>query len=264
MAVSWLEVVAPIVRDAGKMAERNLRMGKNWGTRKKFSDWVTETDKAAEAMIIDRIRHYFPDHQFLGEEGGVSGESEHCWVIDPLDGTTNYVHGFPCFAVSVAYCYRQRPLLGIVYNSLNDDIYTAADGNGAHLNGERIRVSKTASYSASLFLASGQLGGDFGLWPLLSKIVKETDGLRRTGSTVLDMALLAAGKVDALISGPVNYWDVAAGSVLVREAGGFISDIDDRTRFVFGQRTETFVAANPQVFARYFSQVKLARPKEAG
>ncbi len=251
--IEWLEVVVPIVKECGEKARWNLLMGKNKGSRKKQGDWVTKTDKDVEAKIIEGISHYFPDHAFLGEESGIRGDAQDCWVIDPIDGTTNFVHGFPQSAISVAYCYQGKPQLAIIYEYINDNLFTAVTGNGTYLNGERIRVSKTDQFASSLFIASGQINP---LWPLVGRLSAETDGARRTGSTVLDLAYLAAGKADAVISGPVNFWDVAAGVLLIKEAGGLVADINNQTQFEFNARTNAFVAATPKLFARYLSETK--------
>lgn len=240
------------------MIRRSLQHGKDKKARRKESgDWVTPFDTAAEEMIIDKLRYYFPQHSILGEEGGLQGKSKECWVIDPLDGTTNFVHGVPCCMVSIAFCRDGLPEVSVIYDIANDELYTAARGRGAFLEDKRLRIDKKVNYAESLLIMSGQVGREHGkIWQLLGRLASECEGARRTGSTVLDLAWLAAGRVEAVVSGPVQFWDVAAGALLVREAGGLISDVNERTRFVFNQRTAHFVAANPHIFARIFYETK--------
>lgn len=255
MSSSWLEVLVPIVRRAGGLAYKNIPHGRATAHKKGRGDWVTETDKQIEELIVNELQRYFPEHGFLGEEYGRQGDADHCWVIDPLDGTTNYVHRYPQTVISVAFCHKGRPTVAAVYDFIRDEMYTAAAGDGAYVNDERLRVSGQISFYDSLFIASGQIG-DGGLWPFVTGLIKNTEGMRRTGSTVIDLAWLAAGRVDAVICGPVNFWDVAAGGLLLREAGGLICDVNDRRDFVFGERTDTFVAATPKIFTRFFTETK--------
>lgn len=249
----WLEVIVPVVRECGKQARHKLLIGPSDGKRKKNGEWVTKTDKYTEQKIIEGIKKYFPQHSFLGEEGGMVGNTKECWVIDPIDGTTNFVHGYQQSAISVAFCRNGQPELAIIYDYVRDDIYTAASGRGAHVNNERIRVSTTSQFASSLFAASGQINR---YWQLVADLAKQTDGVRRTGSTVIDLAHLASGKIDAVVSGPVNYWDVAAGALLVQESGGLISDINNKTKFAFNAPTAVFVMATPKLFSRYFTLTK--------
>ena len=255
MSAQWLEIIAPVVRQAGGEARRRLFSGKSSASRKNGGEWVTDVDRDTEAFLVEQLRRYFPDHGVLGEESGSSGDADNCWVIDPLDGTTNYVHGYPHCAVSVAFCRGGRPQLAIVYDIMADLLYTAATGGGAYCDDERLRVSRESAFGSALFIASGQVDSG-GLWELVVDLSRRSEGMRKTGSSVLDLAWLAAGRVDAVVSGPANYWDVAAGALLVREAGGFICDVNDRTEFVFGARTECFVAAAPKVFPRFFAETK--------
>lgn len=255
MFANWLEVAAPIVRQAGVGVRRRLFAGKVEVSRKGGGEWVTDVDRDTEAFLVERLRHYFPEHGVLGEEGGQSGARDNCWVIDPLDGTTNFVHGYPGCAVSVAFCQNGRAKIGMVYDIFADLLYTAVAGGGAFREDERLRVKQQVNFADAVFIASGQVAAG-GLWPLMVDFSERTDGLRKTGSSVLDMAFMAAGQVDAVVSGPANYWDVAASALLVREAGGFICDVEDRTEFPFGERTACFVAAAPKVFPRFFADTK--------
>lgn len=255
MTAEWMEALAPMVRQAGLAARRRIAAGRAVAARKSGGEWVTDIDRSTEEFLVERIGRIFPDHGVLGEEGGMRGEERRCWVIDPIDGTTNMVHGLPHCAVSVAYCERGRAKLALTYDVMSDLLYTAVAGGGAYCEGERLRVAKAPVFSESLFIASGQIG-ESAMWPLVVEFSRRTEGMRKTGSSVLDLTWLAAGYVDAVVSGAVNYWDVAAGELLVREAGGFVSDVHDRTEFVFGERVAPFVAAAPKVFARFFTECK--------
>ena len=255
MSAGWLDLIAPVVRQAGMRARRRFLAGDARATRKHGDEWVTDVDRATESLIIERLRHYFPDHGVLGEESGQQGVVDNCWVIDPLDGTTNYVHRYPHCAVSVAFCRKGRAEIAIIYDLMADLLYTAVVGGGAYCEDRRLRVSSAASFGDALFIASGQVD-TAELWALVADFSRRTEGMRKTGSSVLDLAWLAAGQVDAVVSGSVNYWDIAAGALLVREAGGFICDINDNSDFIFGERTVPFVAATPKVFTRFFTDTK--------
>ena len=251
---SWLEVVTPIVKRAGTMIRRFAQSDRAKDARRKArGDWVTQMDKQSEAMIVDGLKKYFPDHGILAEESGLRGDVAQCWVIDPLDGTTNFVHGLPHCAVSVAFCRDGAPQLAVVYDIFRDELYTAARSRGAYLDGARLRVSLPQTPADALLMVGGQLGAaDGALWQLVARLAKSADGARRSGSSVLDLAWLAARRVDAVFSGPAQYWDVAAASLLTREAGGLIADVRDNTEFVFNQPTACFVAASPKIFTRFF------------
>lgn len=255
MSAQWLELMAPVVRQAGSAARRRLFSGRTSASRKDGGEWVTDVDRDTEAFIVERLQHYFPEHGVLGEEGGQRGSTDNCWVIDPLDGTTNYVHRYPHCAVSVAFCRGGRAQLAIVYDIMTDALYTALAGGGAYCDDQRLRVSREVTFGSALFIASGQVEAG-GLWELVPALSRRSEGMRKTGSSVLDMAWLAAGQVDAVVSGPANYWDVAAAALLVREAGGLICDVNDQTEFTFGERTACFVAAAPKVFTRFFTETK--------
>jgi myo-inositol-1(or 4)-monophosphatase len=193
-------------------------------------DLVTEADKEAEAAIIAAIRRAFPDHAILAEESGASAQkSEHRWIIDPLDGTTNFAHGFPAFCVSIAYEYRGRVQYGVVFDALHKDLFTARRGKGAKLNGESIHVSKAKALATSL-LATGfpydrreRRRFYLAFW---EQMMTRVEGIRRAGSAALDLASVACGRLDGFWEFGLKPWDVAAGSLLVTEAGGTVTNRD--------------------------------------
>src|SRR5210317_14820 len=198
-------------------------------TRKARHDYVTEIDKASEAQIVREIKRYHPDHAILGEESGEQGESEFVWIIDPLDGTSNYLHGMPHFGISIALQVKGRTEHAVVYDPMRDELFSASRGGGAHLNNTRIRVSARTSLDNAIaatafpFRQRGMMGVYTGIF---SDVFRKIEDIRRNGAASLDLAWLAAGRVDAYFEIGLKAWDVAAGALLVREAGGVVSDFE--------------------------------------
>jgi myo-inositol-1(or 4)-monophosphatase len=192
-------------------------------------DLVTALDRRAEALIVERVQAAFPTHTILAEEGsGRAASAEHCWLIDPLDGTTNYAHGYPVFAVSVAYERAGRIELGVVYDPLREELFFAEAAGGATLNGRPLRVSATDALARSL-LATGfpydraQLPAALRRWAALSA---RAQAVRRGGAAALDLCYVAASRCDGYWERPVQPWDLAAGMLLVTEAGGQVSSLN--------------------------------------
>ncbi|HSS20736.1 MAG TPA: inositol monophosphatase family protein [Pyrinomonadaceae bacterium] len=192
-------------------------------------DLVTEADLASEKLIIERIQSYYPRHAILAEESGateVIGNSEWKWIIDPLDGTTNYAHGYPCFCVSIALEHSGEIEIGVVYDPTRDEIFAAEKGQGATLNGRRMRVSDVEDLNRAM-LCTGfpynvrerpNFARDF------ANFTMEAQAVRRDGSAALDLAYLACGRFDGFWEDGLNAWDVAAGILLIKEAGGAVTD----------------------------------------
>lgn len=202
-----------------------------WGKVKKieskssFADLVTEADTASEAAILDYLKETCPDHSILSEEAGSGGNpsSPYVWIIDPLDGTTNYSHGFPVFSVSIALQHQDSLIAGVVYDPYRKELFSAAAGNGAFLNGEPIHVSKEEALEKSL-LATGfaydKLHTEDNNYKEFCRLTDITHGVRRLGSAALDLAYVAAGRLDGYWERGLQKWDLAAGALLVLEAGG--------------------------------------------
>ncbi len=223
---------------------------KGFATRSKtvISDLVTEADREAEAAIRAFLLGRHPDHAFLGEEEGASGKGRYRWIVDPLDGTVNFAHRFPFFAVSVALEKDGELLLGVVLDVVHDELFTAVRGQGAFLNGTRIRVSETDDLRRSL-LATG-FPYDVDRVPEAVEYFRRVLALgipvRRPGAAALDLAYVAAGRIDGFWEMKLNPWDVAAGVLLIQEAGGRVSDLKGRTYRLDGP---TIVASNGRIHA---------------
>lgn len=226
-----LDFAIQTARDAGRiLAERFGRSIEI--TNKSELDLVTESDLASERLIIDRIRTYYPRHAILAEESGASEpadrdrQSDWRWIIDPLDGTTNYAHGYPCFCVSIGLEHQGRMEVGVVYDPLRDEMFAAERGQGAALNGRRIRVS-TAPTLAGALLCTGfpydvRERNEFARH--FANFIMNAQGVRRDGAAALDLAYVAAGRFDGFWEEGLKPWDVAAGILLIEEAGGRVSN----------------------------------------
>ena len=197
--------------------------------RKGLSDFVTQVDRGAEAEIVKIIRKHYPHHSILGEEGGTSGSDDEVrWIIDPLDGTTNFLHALPHFAVSIGVEVRGRLEHGVVYAPATQDLYVASRGSGTTLNNKRVRVSKVKDIEDSLIgtgvpIRNAEMLDTY--LPMMRRVAENTAGLRRAGAAALDLAYVAAGRLDGFFELNLKPWDIAAGIVLVQEAGGVVAGL---------------------------------------
>lgn len=197
-------------------------------SEKQSNDYVSEVDRNAEAAIIEVIRRAYPHHAILAEESGEHKGNDFLWIIDPLDGTTNYLHGFPQFSVSVALQHRGQLISAAVYDPLRDEMFTASRGAGALLNDRRLRVSDQKTLKGALIGTGIPFRDQRYLdeyLAMLKAMVRDTAGIRRPGSAALDFAYVAAGRVDGFWELGLSAWDFAAGALLVQEAGGAVTDI---------------------------------------
>ena len=215
-------------------------------------DFVSEVDRAAEAAIVETIHSVYPEHAILAEEGtgrGRNPDAEHLWIIDPLDGTTNFLHGFPQYCVSIALAHKGVVTQGVIFDPIRNDLFTATRGRGAFLNDRRIRVSRRAHLRDCL-IGTGfpfRDGSYLDTYLQMMKVmIQQTAGLRRPGAAALDLAYVAAGFYDGFFEIGLNAWDVAAGSLLVLEAGGLIGDFAGEGDYLHGGQV---IAATPKVFA---------------
>jgi myo-inositol-1(or 4)-monophosphatase len=222
-------------------------------SQKQVNDFVTEVDHAAEEAIIDTLLTAYPDHGILAEESGRTrgqAKSDHVWIIDPLDGTTNFIHGFPVYCVSIALSVRGRIEQAVIFDPTRNDLFTATRGRGAYLNERRIRVSKRTDLRQCL-VSTGfpfRPGDNFGNYlRMMSDVMKRTAGLRRPGAAALDLAYVAAGFTDAFFETGLSPWDVAAGSLLVTEAGGLVGNFTGEPDFI--EQRECLAGA-PRVYGQ--------------
>jgi myo-inositol-1(or 4)-monophosphatase len=233
-------------------------------TTKGPKDFVSEVDRAAEAAIVDTLHATYPDHGIFAEEGtgrGRNPDAEYVWIIDPLDGTTNFLHGFPQYCVSIALAHKGVVTQGVIYDPVRNDLFTATRGRGAFLNDRRMRVSRRAHLRDCL-IGTGfpyRDGSTIDTYlQMMKTMIGETAGLRRPGAAALDLAYVAAGFYDGFFEVGLNAWDVAAGSLLVLEAGGLIGDLAGEGDYLYGGQV---IAATPKVFAQ---MVQVLGPYRAG
>jgi myo-inositol-1(or 4)-monophosphatase len=223
-------------RDAGRVLLRYFdRVDSLNVTEKSRNDFVSEVDRAAESAIITTIRKAYPHHAILAEESGDHAGNDFQWVIDPLDGTTNYLHGFPQFSVSIALQHRGELQSAVVYDPLREELFTATKGDGAYLNERRIRVTGRKDLHGAL-LGTGIPFRDLthvdAYLGMMKDLLSDTAGVRRPGSAALDFAYVAAGRLDGFWELGLARWDFAAGALLVKEAGGMVSDIAGGNRYL--------------------------------
>ncbi len=217
---------------------------------KRDKDFVTEVDKAAEAAIIGVLHEAYPDHAILAEESGASGDSEHVWIIDPLDGTTNFIHGFPQYCISIAQTQKGVLQHAVIYDPNRNELFTASKGAGAFLNERRIRVSKRAKLNEVLvgtgfpFRYFEHVDAYLGIF---RDMMHKTAGVRRPGAAALDLAWVAAGRIDGFWELGLSPWDMAAGALLIAEAGGLVGDLTGEANYL---ETGNIVGGNPKVFVQ--------------
>jgi len=245
-----LNIAVRAARRAGSIINRASLDGAGLEVRsKRQNDFVTRVDHAAEEAILDVVRKAYPDHAILAEESGaVAGTAEYEWVIDPLDGTTNFIHGFPQYCVSIGIRHRGALAHGVVYDSNRNELFTASKGRGAFLNDRRIRVSKC------LRLGDALVGTGFPFRELtridrytgqMKNMMEKSAGVRRAGAAALDLAYVACGRLDAFWEMGLSPWDMAAGALLIQEAGGLVGDLKGDDGYL---ESGELACATPKVF----------------
>ncbi|MFT5501400.1 MAG: myo-inositol-1(or 4)-monophosphatase [Woeseiaceae bacterium] len=246
-----LNVAVMAARRGGDTLIRSLpKLDKIKVEQKGRNDFVSEADRNAEKAIIHTILKHYPDHAILAEESGQHGESDYVWIIDPLDGTTNFLHGFPVFAVSIGLTNKGRLEHGVVYDPLRQEIFTATRGQGAQLDGRKIRVTGSKDLERAL-IGTGfpYRESNKELDPYLNMLVsaiKNTAGIRRAGAAALDLCYVASGRLDAFWETGLAPWDLAAGALIIREAGGIISGLDGSEDFM---KTGHVLTGTPRIYA---------------
>ncbi len=223
-------------------------------SEKRHNDFVTEVDKAAELAIIEVLKTAYPDHAILAEESGASAnlhdENENVWIIDPLDGTTNFIHGFPQYCVSIALQQRGQITQAVIYDPTRNDLFTASKGAGAYLNEKRIRVAKRDKLADAL-IGTGFPYSNFEKMDehlkMFRIMTEKCAGLRRPGAAALDLAYVAAGRFDGFFEKNLKPWDIAAGSLLVTEAGGIVGTFEGESDYLY---QGDIIAGSPKIFAQ--------------
>ena len=245
-----LNIAVKAARRAGAIINRASQdIGTLTVKSKNYNDFVSEVDVAAERVIIDTLKDAYPDHGFLGEESGSSEhQSDFIWIIDPLDGTTNFLHNFPQYCVSIALQHKGEITQAVIYEPNRNDLYTATKGRGAFLNDKRIRVSKSDKLQQSL-IGTGFPFRDFKhldtYLAMFKSMLQKTSGIRRPGSAALDLAYVANGSLDAFWEIGLSPWDIAAGALLVQEAGGIISNLNGKEGWL---ESGNVLAASPKIY----------------
>lgn len=247
-----LNTAVKAARRAGAIINRgSLDLDRLTVQAKRENDFVSEVDQMAEQAIIQTLRETYPKHAILAEESGASGgnesESEYQWIIDPLDGTTNYLHGIPQYAISIALEHQGRLEQAVVYDPVKDELFTASRGGGAFLNSRRIRVTGLKGLEGALLGTGIPFRDDQPIEPFIATLrgmLGPIAGIRRAGSAALDLAYVAAGRLDGYWEFALKPWDMAAGLLLVREAGGMITDFAGGDN---SMKSGNVIAANPRL-----------------
>ncbi len=250
--------VVKISRNTGKFLKEEVNKLKSSDIESKgVHNFVTYVDKNAEKQIVSELKKLLPEAGFIAEEGTETSKAdEYNWVIDPLDGTTNFIHQLPCYSISIALMKNHEVVLGVVYEINQDECFYAVKGGGAFLNGESISVSNAKTIYDSL-LATGFPYYDYSrienYIELFVWFLRNTHGVRRFGSAAVDLAYVACGRFDGFFEYSLNPWDVAAGSLIVEEAGGKVSDFKGGVDYLFGKE---IVAGNSNIYEEFISKIK--------
>ncbi len=256
-----LNIALRAARKAGELVARATEQLDTLEVKEKSAnDFVTEMDQASEKEVIYHISKAHPDHAFLGEEGGIQGnpDSDYQWVIDPIDGTTNFIHGIPHFAISIACLYKGQLEHAVVLDPIRREEFTASRGKGAQINGRRMRVSSRKSMDGALIGTGIPFKSRSEAWipaytQSLAAVAKQTAGIRRAGAASLDLAYVAAGRLDGFWEIGLSQWDIAAGVLLIRESGGLVSDFNGGSDFM---NSGNVVAGNPKCFKALLQTVQ--------
>ena len=251
-----LNIAIRAARAAGDSIVREMdRVGDISIESKGKNDFVTEIDRGAEKIIINTLKNVFPDHAFLGEETGQQGEGDFLWIIDPLDGTTNFLHGLPHFAVSIALQHKGVLEQAVVYDPLRQELFTASKGKGALLNNRKIRVSSKNSLDGALLGTGFPYRDETAMINFIDSfkaLFPTIAGIRRAGVASLDLAYVACGRLDGFWEYNLKPWDIAAGALLIQEAGGINAELTGKINFM---ETGNIISANPKLLKAMLKKI---------
>lgn len=258
-----LNIAVRAAHRAGDFIERSLELCDTLDvSSKSHNDFVSDVDRHAEKEIIEILKKAYPEHSILAEESGAQQGNEYQWIIDPLDGTTNFLHGLPQFAVSIALLHKGRLEVAVIYDPMRRETFTANRGGGAKLNDRKLRVTKRRSLDGAL-LGTGFPYSDFSYldtyMETLKALIPKTAGIRRPGSAALDLAYVAAGRIDGFWEFNLKSWDIAAGVLIIQEAGGIVTDFSGGENYL---ESGNIVAGSPKVFHGILSTIKPLLPEK--
>lgn len=253
-----INIATDAARQAGNIIMRALnRLDSIKVLEKKPNDWVTEVDQRVEKEITNIILKAYPGHSILGEEYGAHEGDEYKWIIDPIDGTRNFMHGFPHFAVSIAFMHKNKVEHGVIYDPIRQELFSATRGKGAQLNERRIRVSQRKQLSECLlgtgFAYRHTDQSDETPAEIFNDLVGLSGDIRRAGAATLDLAYVAAGRLDGFWEMGLKIWDIAAGILMIKEAGGIVCNLDGGEDYM---ETGNVVAANPMIIRQLLKQMR--------
>jgi len=253
-----INIAIEAARAAGNLIQRAMkRMDTVKIAEKQPNDYVTEIDQRVEQEIISIVRKAYPSHGFLGEEGGHVEGDDYQWIIDPIDGTRNFIHGFPHFAVSIAIAHKNRIEHGVIYDPNRQELFTASRGKGAQMNERRIRVSERKRLEECLlgtgFAYRHTNKKDTTQGRIMESLVPACGDVRRAGAATLDLAYVACGRLDGFWEIGLKLWDIAAGILLIKEAGGIVCDLNGGEDYL---KTGNVVAANPTIIRQLLKSIK--------
>lgn len=259
MMLKEIETVArrAILEAGDVICEKIGHVADSWIENKGPADYVTIVDQKCELIIMEEVRNNFPDHHIMSEETANDGlQAGYTWVIDPLDGTTNFIHGFPFVAVSIAVCRDRVPILGFVYDPVRKELFSAKKGEGAWLNGSRLHMRADTNLEKALIATGFPFRRKSIVDPYLKafkSIFMEVSGIRRAGAAALDLAYLGAGRVDGFWEIGLKAWDIAAGALIVQEAGGIVSDFAGENKYLYSGNV---VGGTPAIYPFLLEQVQ--------
>ena len=254
-----VNVIVKVCRKAAKILIRDFGEVETLQvSRKGPADFVTASDKKVEKIIIEELQFARPDHGILSEEiGEIKGKNEFRWIIDPIDGTSNFLHGIPHFCISIALEKEREIIVGLIFDPIKNELFSAEKGKGSFLNNKRIKVSARSNLNESLFLTGGPKSTSKTKDEILQEYIriskKINSPIRKSGSAALDLAFVAAGRCEVFWQKDINYWDMAAGIILVKESGGFITDLKGGNNYL---NKKEILATNSNINSEFVDLIK--------